>query len=526
MYSWNLRSLRNKIHAPRAKALIGALLGLMVLIGGAFSAYAQGPGGGNTIYMPLLSKGQQTTQAPPTQAPPTQPPPTQPPPTQPPPGDSGSFWVFPESKTQSGAIQVDADGGMHLGFAVSAPAADNPPAIYMYCPGKGVECADPTNWNGVSMAMQVDEVQLQLSSDGQPHMLIRAVSQVMNGGKDYLYATCPVDCTDPANWAVSLVWTSWGTDIFDVSDRSSPNRSFALDPQGRPRFIFFDRNYLAEPDHTGVYYAQCDADCATDPGAWSITLMTPADELGYDYEYLAHPSLTFTSSGAPRVVGQLDPLNSLNLEMGVYYLECDTGCESSDNWSRVWLYDRGSTPEVAWDIELDSKDRPRIIQYYGDTIDTSGDQLVYHWCNTNCADPSQWQYVLPGFGERIGMDADLELDAQGRPRLAYMINGGGLGFGYCNGNCDKPQSWVHKTVETHADIMAEFPVATPPGCNGVWDTYTPVLSLDADGNPHIVYDLGYHAGCLYDSDYDPNTPPEWGFWEIFHTVHGVFFPKP
>lgn len=442
-----------------------------------------------------------------------------------PPPAPAALFMEPETKTGTGNLMADGQGGLHSAYVYVLPYAEHPRAIYRYCaPGK--DCSQNANWAGVALADYVDEVQLALTPAGQPRLLIRTRAEASGYDNDYYYAACDGACTDPAQWDSVLVATTYGTSMFAISDFTSPQRYFALDPQGRPRFVYFDRNYFIEPDHIGVYYVFCDADCTSNPAGdphWFETQISLAQ--GYNYEVFKYVSLTFTAQGQPRVVADVIPLNSD--EAGIYYVACDDQCEDGANWQRVRLFERGSGTEVSWDIEIDSAGRPHVAYYDGSYINNGGEYLYYAWCDGNCLDVNDWQGAYLGLAQRTGKHPDLELDAQGRPRIAHMLqSGGGLGYAWCDSNCGVTAAWHEKVVEAASVLDAAWPVARPGHCDaGLWVTKTPVLHLDSGGHPRIMYDAAYETRCWYDDPYD-NLGPYLKFHQLWHTVRGVVFPKP
>jgi len=456
--------------------------------------------GNNLIFLPLISR-------PP--APPLPPP------------ARGTFFVQPEAKTGSASIVVDDFGGLHLAYADYLPFADHPAAVYLYC-APGADCAAGSNWHGVALADYVNEVQLALTRGGQPRLLIRARSQTAGLDWDYFYAECNQTCTDPIHWAGDLVSSSYGTSIFDLNDDTSPQRSFALDRQGRPRFIYQDRNYPIDPDHIGAFYMACEADCALGTN-WTETQITYGTQ--YDYEVIEYPSLAFTASGQPRVAATIDPLGA---DTAFYYLACDSNCSDVNQWQRVKLFDRDSGPSISWDIEVDTNDWPRIAFYKGATLDNTGDQLYFASCNTDCLNEAAWQKINLGLGSGIGKHPDLELTAQDQPRIAYIRSQiDGLGYAWCNTGCEgNVTNWHSTTVETAATLDQEYPVARPPHCDvGMWSALSPVLSLDTGGHPRVAYDIKYDTRCWYDDPTD-NLPPYLRWEQIWHSVRGVIFPQP
>ncbi len=440
-----------------------------------------------------------------------------------------AIFVDTQWKTSSASMAVDAQGGLHMAYYYYEPSGGQSPtaAVYLYCP---TLCESGDNWHGVSMGEGVSEVQVALTAAGQPRMLYRTTSTVQSGGNDYHYAECNTDCTNPASWMSTRVVTSYGTSIFDISDDSLPQRYFALDPQGRPRFLYLDRNYPIEPDHYGLFYVTCEADC-TDSANWSQALISAVikEEFFFDWEVVTYPSLTFTSDGQPRFIAELMALADQNRETALYYFACDTGCDDIDNWGRVKIGERGQGSELSWDLALDADNRPRVAHYPASLPDEQGEQLYYTWCNSDCLNPANWTQTNLGLGKRSGQGPDLELDNQGRPRIAYADpNYGGLGYIWCNVDCESTQGqWEYEIIDWDAKLYAEWPIAYPVTCDaGLWNGLTPSLTLDVQGNPRIAYDTTYNARCLYDDPNDSNDVPYYRFHLVMRAVRGIFFAQP
>jgi len=104
-------------------------------------------------------------------------------------------------------------------------------------------CASPDHWQGTEIGDRVTEVQLAVDAAGQPRMLMRVASEQRDFEYEYHYAECNAGCQSPSSWKTVIVRGTYGTSIFDLYDDTSPQRYFALDPQGRPRFVYIDRNY-------------------------------------------------------------------------------------------------------------------------------------------------------------------------------------------------------------------------------------------------------------------------------------------
>jgi hypothetical protein len=320
-----------------------------------------------------------------------------------------------------------------------------------------------------------------------------------------------------------------GTAIFDTSDYTQPQRSFALDQQGRPRFVYFDRNYAIEPDHYGVYYVSCDADCTTQAN-WQQARISRElkGEYVLDYEVFKYPSLAFTKAGQPRIVADVIPLaENGERAQAIYYLACDADCDNESNWGRVKLAERESGPTPTWDIAIDANDRPHVAFYQGDNTAGSGERLHYLSCAANCLDAASWRDANLGLPQEDGVGADIALDAQGRPRIAYVKGSvSDLGYSWCNNDCAAANNWQHIVVETGEALEQQYPVARPVTCDaGFWEMKAPVLALDSAGSPRIAYDAAYQARCLYDDPTD-TAPPYHRFHQVWHSVRATFFSQP
>ncbi|MEZ4558516.1 MAG: hypothetical protein R2854_19155 [Caldilineaceae bacterium] len=470
-------------------------------------AYAAADAPADTVYLPYIAAAPQATPAPTATAVPTP--------------DAPVVEVFVDTrwKTSNAAIQVDNRGALHVAYYYYEPqygpdpdGASNPTgAVYLTCAAR---CDDGANWAGVSLGERVNEVQLALTADGRPRLLYRTwESTVFTDGRDYVYAACDVACTEPANWTETVVASSYGTDSFDIQDDNLPQRSFALDPQGRPHFVYLDRNYVTEPDRYGLYYLACDAAC-TDAANWTDTLLTAVTSEPFDWELVKYPTLTFTAAGEPRLVSaEFFPLGEG--EPGLTYFACDTECDDAANWGHVRLADRGQGSEPSVDLALDHGGRPRLAFYQESIDNVTGQRLYYLWCDGACLDADNWQQLELGLGPRNGQEPDIALDGAGRPRIAYAdYDVGGLGYAWCDGDCTTAAGWQHVNVETSAALAQVWPVAYPPHCDaGLWDGMTPSLALDRAGLPWVAYDTVYNARCWYNDDS--------GIWEPDYRFHLV-----
>lgn len=188
----------------------------------------------------------------------------------------------------------------------------------------------------------------------------------------------------------------------------------------------------------------------------------------------------------------------------------------------------GSFPLPAWDLELDASDRPRIALFTGHSATPGGfESKVLHYlgCDTNCMLDSSWSarpVTVPGEGE----GPDLELDAQGRPRIAAIFNNS-VGYLWCDAACETNGQWQVQIVETPQQMKQANPQAIPLTCDGdLWQARTPSLALDVGGNPRIAYDVKVNARCRYDDPNNPTAPPVTRVEQIWSSVRFEFLPRP
>jgi hypothetical protein len=511
----------------RALLALGALLAL--LAGPlAFAAPAAQQRGPHTVYLPVVRGGQGAGTPVPTPPTPTPPTPT--------PAVRGARFLEPTIKHASADLALDANGGMHAAYAHFIPNAEHPRAVYTFCTAGPSGCADAAAWQSVALADRVREVQLELTAQGQPRLLIVS-DEVERDGQEYRYAACDQSCGSADSWASAVVATSYNAT--SVTDADQPQRSFALDPEGRPAFLYNDRNYqYAEPDRYGAYYASCETSC-TDAGSWTTTALSRIyrSTWSFDYEKFTYQALRFTPDGKPRFIARVYALNADGSEApyGLYYYGCDGDCDQSASWRRRYLLPTGggSVPHPSWDLAFDGAGKPHIALFLGDSITPPEfvNQLLYIGCSAqDCLAPGDtWSFSQVLKVKGAGQGADVEVDGQGRPRLAWIGPDGDLGYAWCDANCAAETAvWQQQTVETEAQLRAEHPQAIPPHCrNDLWNGLAPVLALDRGGNPRIAYDVAVSADCYYDTTPgDPSDPPTVRFEPIWRGVHLTFFPQP
>jgi hypothetical protein len=456
--------------------------------------------------------------------------------------------LFPESglRTSSSDVAVDGAQGTHLVYvyteAVYPPDPDgdrNPTsAVYRYCKSA---CGKPQNWSSVTLGKAVSEVQVGLTPDGKPRLLLLERAMAAYGRADrYVYGECNANCTNAAGWQLSPIvtvpndlswhWLADPQNIEDAGREYQPRRYFALDPAGRPRFVYYHYNADIDPTDVGAYYAACDADC-TAPAHWTHTRITEvADWSGVpEWEVLERPVLVFAPDGAPRLLAALLPLGILRFP-GLYYIACDAACDQGGNWHKVQV-GNGDDVSSDWDMALDPAGRPYLV-----LASWWQDVLRFAWCDTNCLETTNWQVAQ---GPDLEVDSpDLEMDAQGKPRLAYHTTeydesgnneDHSLYYLWCNSSCRSTGAqWQQARVETSEHLRAEWTASLPPACaEGEWYQLAPALASGPANSVHVAVDVGFVAPCQYDAATGAWEPgEEYTYTTVWRAARTVVFPAP
>ena len=496
--------------------LVSVLLALVVFLQRSDLVWATGEGGETPaarIMLPLVQQGASlddsqnrvTPTATPTatttdeSTPTATATPTATPPTAPParPG----FFALTDWLSYNAATAVDAQGGIHLAFYLSDERHQDDPrgqaAFYVYCPGPVSACANPSNWSSlVQFDSQVNEVQIVVTADGKPRLLVRR-----NGSRahEYNYYACDNECTNAQNWSGLYVREAAGVDLFSAY---APQHSFALDSQGRPRFVYSSGWGIGRP--TAIYYAWCDAADCTAPDSWQDTpIYGPIEFKTVTSDYA---SLVFDGD-KPRVVTRL---NLSGLPVSVNYHACDAQCGDPANWGLHELSYPDDQMWVNWDLELDAAGHPRVALYEPANIDihVTG-RLFYGWCDAaDCTADGSWQLIAVASGE--GKNVDLAIDGQGRTHLVYDAGQRGiLAEVWCDSNCTVAESWGRRILETSEALQQEFAPASPFSCDQevrAWLDAVPSVRFGPQGEIVVAYDAVNYTTCYYTDPTRPGDP--------------------
>ena len=118
--------------------------------------------------------------------------------------------------------------------------------------------------------------------------------------------------------------------------------------------------------------------------------------------------------------------------------------------------------------------------------------LYYLWCDAGCASGAEnWSFSDIGLPFGSGDGIDFVLDADDQPRISFETAGQGLGYAWCDSNCESDSgSWHSQEVESQSSLADNYDVLPIHRCSvSTWfNGQRTSLSLDSAGNPRISYD--------------------------------------
>jgi hypothetical protein len=393
---------------------------------------------------------------------------------------AGALWLpFTFSgdsvlSTYGTSVEVDDNGGIHAAYTIYSGMDEqgNKPATYAYCAS---QCADKTKWSTIHLGDDVQEVRLALDPGGHPRMMLYGpVYDPTWPRMRYQYAACNSGCTNPANWTI----TTLVTPIEPTATREYDNNHyFALDGQGHPVLIYTD---TSQNDHPGTFYLSCQTSC-TDANQWIETTLTTG-------ALFDKPSLAFSPNGGARLAfGFFDE----NVDLYLSYAECDANCTDGANWTATALVQIHGT--AMYSLRVDSSGRPRMGVYTGSYAygPFQPGKLYYLWCDAGCSGAQNWYLTDTQMPSGSGDGVDLALDAQDRPRMSFQIAGEGLGYTWCDANCESDSGvWGSLEAESQESLADNYEVLPIHRCTiSTWlNGQRTSLALDSAGNPRIGYD--------------------------------------
>jgi hypothetical protein len=383
---------------------------------------------------------------------------------------SGTTFFLPTGATADNTspptIQLDGSGVLHAVY----PAYAGGGAYYAECPAG---CSSEADMKVVSLPTgeaTVLNAMLALDAAGHPQVLLAT-------GLGVHYATCAGDCGDPASWTVTQI-------IQHDGEQDVTGEAFALDPQGRPRFVM--HTYIA---YLGIgqgapatEWVACDANCGS-PASWTRGQ--------FSEQIWGHNTLRFDATGRAHVMTVAlvdDPSGTIHMAA---YATCAGDCGSPDAWTTTGLGPVFSleyeavTLEDRTAMELTSDGHPRVAFLWND-----GGQrkLAYMRCDAaDCTGDGAWTASVLSDSDDLQQGFDIALAAD-HPRIAINL-GYNIGLASCDdADCTaEGASWDLKTVEHATDIPTDNIFLFPNCTVGGWLLHDPSLALHADGSPAIAY---------------------------------------
>ncbi len=424
------------------------------------------------VYLPLM----QRAGVPATPTPPSSPPVT---------GEFGATVFGQDRFLEAADVATDSQGNIHYLFSAVNPNNQSDKGWqYAFCPAASVpNCDDPAQWRVADLGRTDALAQLEVTKDGRPRLWFKSV---LSARPIFGYGECNSRCDQRSNWQfVDVVHSKyWLPSLEELGFR---HESFALDPQGRPRFVYFHYDDTNADLH-GMRYAFCNSNC-TDAASWDSARIS-------DNQSLWRPALGFTSAGQPRIVA-----SDLSDNKRVMYVQCNVDCEGEGDWSSVALFGQQGD-KVAWSFKVDPANNALRVAYKQDITA----EMWLMWCAGDCLTVENWDGVSLAFTHAPGgANPVLALDAQGRPHIAYEYADGGnngLGYMWCTQDCYTVSTaytgvWEDKVVETNDELLEEYQLWLPGGCkDSAWlSGLQPALALDNQGRVRFAFEADGYSYC-------------------------------
>lgn len=387
-------------------------------------------------------------------------------------------FFLPTGNVNAPRVIVDAGGTMHVAY----PALFGGGAFYAEC---AAGCADHDDVKVVAFDTghdTVDNALLALDAAGHPRML-------MVTPNDLIYASCDTGCANESNWKMSTI-------LHHAGERDVTGDMFALDSQGRPRFLAH-----APLAYFGVgqkpwqsEWASCDANC-TDAAAWTFSKL--GDQV------FAYGSLKFDSHDRAHLALVANDDHIFNVAA---YETCAGDCGNPSSWS-VTSFGQAFNSEVdavtihpRVELALTAAGKPRLAVMLKDGDDR---KLAYFACDAdNCGADQVWTGTVLARGANLGEGYALALDGNDHPRVAATLD-----YNIALDACDAADctadgaGWKAQTVEGGNDIPTDE-IFLYPNCSvGAWLLHSPSLAVLPDGHARLTYNArDVSGGGIYATD--------------------------
>jgi len=408
--------------------------------------------------------------------------------------------------TSAPTLEVDAAGGIHAVY----PAYAGGNAYYAYCPA-GCEGSEDVSVVALPTDGTVSNAMLALDATGRPSVLLSTFQYVY-------YASCVGDCNVASSWTTTKI-------LDHAGDREVTGEAFALDPQGRPRFVM--HTYVA---YLGIgqkapetHYVTCDVANCHDPASWSSFPIAgqiwQSSHLRFDAQGKIHLA----------TVARVEQEGQASVDSAAY-VSCAGDCAVDTNWVGHGLVPAFSsltdvvTIKPAVSLALTRAGAPRVLAL---GINEAGMRdVVYLACNGDCTNPQAWAGTILSESDDIGAGLDLALDAQDRPRFVYTFDYN-IGMAACDVEpCEASDApWSLTKVELGSE-MSPDEIFLWPNCNvGAWFLHSPSIALAPNGEARVGYQArdisgGWSNPDPYEPDCVAGTDMTWSRMAIVPPVGG------
>lgn len=385
------------------------------------------------------------------------------------------------TNTAAPVLEVDTVGNTHLVY----PAYAGGNAFYGFCAAG--TCKDGDDVAMVQFATEgaVGDAMLALTRDGKPRVLLATSQQVYFG-------SCDARCSDEASW-------SFGP-IMKLDELAVTGEAFALDPQGKPRFLvhgYRNQFYPLTPRRAETLLAACDSNC-NQAVSWTSSKIA-------DKEIWQGSSLRYDARGGAHVATFVYAYGENAGPAISAYLSCASNCSAEGSFKGIgFLAPYESSTEAvgmnpAISLALTKSGAPRIAQIV--KTPEGKKRIAYFACDTSCQSDAGWTGGGIFEADAIHAGIDLALDADDRPRIAHTMNYD-IVLTYCDeATCTgENSSWESTYVEKGAEIPADD-IFLEWNCTiGSWFLHSPSIALASDGKPRVGYQSRDVSGGFSQAD--------------------------
>lgn len=372
------------------------------------------------------------------------------------------------TNTAAPRVEVDLHGDTHTVY----PAFFHGDAFYSHCQG---DCRAPGARSVVRFETDgtINNAMIRLTSDGRPRVLLA-------GALHNYWAECDAGCDDRASWSLVQIQDHHG-------DLEVTGEALALDPQGRPRFLFHTyRAVLGVGQKTPqTSLASCDANCSL-PASWSFAAIA-------QNELWVGSSLAYDGAGSAHVATNVFSFGDGAGEPQAAYLSCAGTCNMEHAWHGAGFFAPYESMTDVVDVHpsislaLTHDGRPRVVQLA--KTQTGDRAVVYFECDERCTAGDNWQTGFSLTTNTLADGVDLALDSHDRPRFVISLNYDIALLSCDEADCLATDNWQHGFVERASDIPPDA-IFLEYNCNvGGWFLHSPSLAISAADQLRVGYEI-------------------------------------